>query len=357
MPIAMHRFLMMTLKKLVQVGVIALAVVTGFENSNATTYTFDVDPSSGIGSGFFTIDLPDAWPGNIGRSTVIPASSLSGSRAVGDEWASLAITLNEPLERADNAVLSGASTSSSGFSVPSSGTGIAPVDAVSALPAVTLRASGVPDPEGPNLAPTITCPAPATLQCNNGAVAVMSVDVNDGDGDPLVVIWTVDGVKYQTDIIPAANSLAQTTVAFGANFESGEHTVQVSVSDGKSSPVSCTTSISVQDFTAPTIQSLVASPNVLSRPDHRLVPVSLSVSANDNCGPVTSKIKSVKSNEPISGLGHGDLSPDWIITGDLTLQLRAERCAKGHGRIYTITVESKDAAGNSCAGDVTVTVP
>ena len=347
---------LMNMKKLELVGVIALAVFAAFENSNATTYTFDVDPSSGIGSGFFTIDLPDAWPGNIGRSTVIPASSLSGSRAVGDEWASLAITLNEPLERADNAVLSGASTSSSGFSVPSSGTGIAPVDAVSALPGVTLRASGVPDPEGPNLAPTITCPAPATLQCNNGAVAVMSVVVNDGDGDPLVVIWTVDGVKYQTDIIPAGSSLPN-SVAFGANFESGEHTVQVSVSDGKSSPVSCTTSISVQDFTPPTIQSLVASPNVLSRPDHRLVPVSLSVSANDNCGPVTSKIKSVKSNEPISGLGHGDLSPDWIITGDLTLQLRAERSVKGRGRIYTVTVESKDAAGNSSTGDVTVTVP
>ena len=357
MPIAMHRFLMMTLKKLVQVGVIALAVVTGFENSNATTYTFDVDPSSGIGSGFFTIDLPDTWPGNIGRSTVIPASSLSGSRAVGDEWASLAITLNEPLERADNAVLSGASTSSSGFSVPSSGTGIAPVDAVSALPGVTLRGSGVPDTEGPNRAPTITCPAPATLQCNNGAVAVMSVVVNDGDGDPLVVIWTVDGVKYQTDIIPAGSSLAQTTVAFAANFESGEHTVQVSVSDGKSSPVSCSTGISVQDLTPPTIQNLVASPNVLSSPNHRLVPVALSASANDNCGPVTCKIKSVKSNEPISGLGHGDLTPDWIITGDLTLQLRAERSTKGRGRIYTITVECKDAAGNSSTGDVTVAVP
>ncbi len=215
---------MMTLKKLVHVGVIALAVVTAFENSNATTYTFDVDPSSGIGSGFFTIDLPDAWPGNIGRSTVIPAASLRGSRVAGDEWVSLAISLNEPLERANNAVLSGASTSSSGFSVPSSGTGMAPVDAVSALPGVTLRAGGVPDPDGPNLAPTITCPAPATLQCNNGAVAVLSVVVNDGDGNPLVVIWTVDGVKYQTDIIPAGSSLAQTTVAFAANFESGDRT-------------------------------------------------------------------------------------------------------------------------------------
>ena len=185
----------------------------------------------------------------------------------------------------------------------------------------------------------------------------MSVVVNDQDGDPLVVIWTVDDVKNQTDIIPAGSSRAQTAVVFAANFESGEHTVQVSVSDGKSSLVSCSTSISVQDLTPPTIQSLVASPNVLSRPDHRLVAVNLSVSAIDNCGPVTSKIKSVKSNEPISGLGHGDLSPDWMITGDLTLELRAERSVKGHGRIYTITVETKDAAGNSSTGAVTVTVP
>ncbi len=37
----------MNMKKLVRVGVIALVVLTAFENSNATTYTFDVDPSSG----------------------------------------------------------------------------------------------------------------------------------------------------------------------------------------------------------------------------------------------------------------------------------------------------------------------
>src|ERR1051326_3453390 len=335
----------MYLKRLQLVGVITLAVLTAFENTNATTYTFDVDTSSGIGSGFFTIDLPDGWPGNIGHSTVIAASSVSGSRTAGDPWVSLAISLNEPLEQANNAVLSGASTSSSGFSVPGSGIGLTPVEAVSALPGVTLRGGGVS--ESPNLAPTITCPAPATLQCNNGAPAVLSVVVNDGNGDPLSVIWTVDGVTYQTDNIPAGSSLYQTYVVFAANFESGAHNVQVSVSDGKASPVSCSTGIFVQDLTAPSIQSLVASPNVLSPPDHRLVPVALSVSASDNCGPVACKIKSVKSNEPISGLGHGDLSPDWIITGDLSLKLRAERSVKGKGRIYTVTVECKDAAGNS----------
>ena len=347
----------MILKKLKLTGVITLAVLTVFEKSNATTYTFDVDSSSGIGSGSFSIDLPDAWPGNIGRSTLIPALSLSGSRAAGDEWVSLSIALNELLEQPNNAVLSGASTSTSAFSVPTSGIGLTPTDAVSALPGVTLRTIVVPDRDALNLAPTITCPAPTTLQCNNGAVAFVSVRVHDEDGDPLVVVWTVDGLKYQTDIVPAVSSNAETTVEFAANFESGQHDVRVSVSDGKSSPVSCSTTIIVQDSTRPTIQSLVATPNVLSPPDHRLVSVSLQASAHDNCGPVTCKIKSVKSNEPIRGLGHGDTSPDWIITGDLTLKLRAERSAKGLGRIYTVTVEARDAAGNTCTSDVTVTVP
>jgi hypothetical protein len=344
----------MYLKKLRLTGVITLAVLTVFENSNATTYTFDVDSSSGIGSGFFSIDLPDGWPGNIGSSTVIQASSLSGSRVAGDDWVSLSITLNEPLERANNAVLSGASTRASSFTVQTSGIGMTPVASVDALPGVTLRTIVVPVA---NRAPTISCPAPATLECNNGALAIVSVNVHDEDGDPLVVVWTVDGVKYQTNNLPAASPNAAATVEFTANFESGEHDVQVSVSDGKSIPVSCATAIFVQDTTPPTVQSLVATPNVLSPPDHRLVPVRLLVSANDNCGPVTCKIKSIRSNEPIRGLGHGDLSPDWIITGDLTVNLRAERSVKGRGRIYTVTVESRDAAGNTSTRDVTVTVP
>ena len=41
-----------------------------------------------------------------------------------------------------------------------------------------------------------------------------------------------------------------------------------------------------------------------------------------------------------------------MITGDSTLKLRA----KGAGRIYTVTVEARDAAGSATTSDVTVTV-
>jgi hypothetical protein len=89
-----------------------------------------------------------------------------------------------------------------------------------------------------------------------------------------------------------------------------------------------------------------------------MVPISISALVSDSCDPsLVTKIISVTSNEPVNGGGDGDTSPDWQITGNLTLNLRAERAGGGSGRVYTITVESRDASGNVSVRTVTVTVP
>ena len=94
-----------------------------------------------------------------------------------------------------------------------------------------------------------------------------------------------------------------------------------------------------------------ASPNVLFPPNHKLVPVTITVSNHDSFN--SCRIVSVTSNEP-----GGKNSPDFIITGDLTLQLRAERSGKSKsGRIYTIEVACTDGAGNTTSTTVVVTVP
>jgi hypothetical protein len=49
--------------------------------------------------------------------------------------------------------------------------------------------------------------------------------------------------------------------------------------------------------------------------------------------------------------------PDWAITGPLSVTLRAERSGAGTGRIYTIQIEARDAAGNTMLQNVTVSVP
>jgi hypothetical protein len=116
--------------------------------------------------------------------------------------------------------------------------------------------------------------------------------------------------------------------------------------------------VTVVDTTPPTITSLTATPAVLWPPNHKMVPVTVRVAATDRCSPsVSCRITAVASNEPINGLGDGDTAPDWVVTGPLTVNLRAERSGKGNGRVYTITVQCADPSGNQVTKRVTVRVP
>ncbi|MFI3196986.1 MAG: hypothetical protein QX196_01540 [Methylococcaceae bacterium] len=101
-----------------------------------------------------------------------------------------------------------------------------------------------------------------------------------------------------------------------------------------------------------TITSLTAHPNVLWPPNGKMVPVKITASTEDlyNSNPIC-RIISVTSNEA-SGK-----KPDWMISGDLTINLRAERSGKGGGRVYTTEVGCEDTAGNRVTKVVTVTVP
>jgi len=102
---------------------------------------------------------------------------------------------------------------------------------------------------------------------------------------------------------------------------------------------------------------VTASPSVLWPPNHNMVPVTVTVVASDNTGVASRRIISVTSSEPDNGLGDGDTPGDIQITGDLSVLLRAERSGKGNARIYTITVECEDKAGNASTSTTTVTVP
>ena len=80
-----------------------------------------------------------------------------------------------------------------------------------------------------------------------------------------------------------------------------------------------------------------------------MVPVTLTVKATDDSGIASIKIISVSSDEPGK--------KQFQITGDLTVNLQADRKGKGDGRVYTITVQVADTFNNKANGTVTVTVP
>jgi hypothetical protein len=174
--------------------------------------------------------------------------------------------------------------------------------------------------------------------------------VDDPDGDALTVIWSVNGSPVQTNQVPATHPPHPELVSLKTTLGVGTNVVSISVSDGKTPAVTCSSTVVVRDTTPPKIIGILATPSALTPVDGRLVPVSVSVTATDAGGPVTSKIVSVSSNQPVGG------TPDWVITGDLTLKLRAE--TTGHARrVYTITVQCSDPSGNKSFGTTQVIVP
>jgi hypothetical protein len=178
----------------------------------------------------------------------------------------------------------------------------------------------------------------------------VTVAVSDSQGHSLTVQWFVDNQLQQTDQIPGTQPTTQGSSIYTATFPDGTTNITVSVTDGGAAPVTQSTSVTVGDTTPPTISSMSASPNVLSPPNHKMVAVSVSVSATDSCDPnPTSKIISVASNEPGPN--------EFQIDGNLTVNLQSERNGGGSGRTYTITVQSSDDSGNSSTRTLTVMVP
>ncbi len=215
---------------------------------------------------------------------------------------------------------------------------------------------GLPRPQGAacdigafeNQPPQVRCPTAHYVETCDGELTAV---VQDPDGDALTVIWVVDGAVFRTNYLMASHPPYPRTVKLRVALTPGNHAIALRVSDGKAPEVECATTVTARDRKPPKILSLKANPKVLWPPNHQLVPVKVTVQAVDSCGPVTCRIVSVHSSEPV------DAGPDWVITGDLTVLLRAERLGNGPGRTYKINVQCRDDAGNTSLGTTVVFVP
>jgi hypothetical protein len=105
------------------------------------------------------------------------------------------------------------------------------------------------------------------------------------------------------------------------------------------------------------ITSLTATPSLLRPVNNRFTPVRLDVVTTDDCGSTTCNIISVTSSDPIIPMPNGKLEPYWLITGNLSLYLRAGLNTPGVARTYTITVGCTDPFGNVSSKTVDVIVP
>jgi hypothetical protein len=197
-----------------------------------------------------------------------------------------------------------------------------------------------------NHAPSITCPAPVVTEC--GVPTTVSVQVGDQDGDALAVVWTLNGIPVQTNDVPAnqPSGASTTNLDFSAHLPLGTNILEVTATDSTGSTASCETLVTMRDTTPPVIGTATAVPARLWPPDHKMVQVTVNASVTDACEAALWRIAGVRSNEPVNGPGSGNTAPDWVITGDHTVNLRAERAGTGHGRTYWISIQATDASGN-----------
>ena len=194
------------------------------------------------------------------------------------------------------------------------------------------------------------------VECTSPAGATLLLD-GRSSGDPednaILFSWFRDSRVGQS-------------VGFGETVEvqqalGGTTTYVLRVIDAFGQSDEDATAVGVLDTTAPEL-SLSVSPTVLWPPNHKLVPVTVTVAAADVCDPSpTLRLVSISSNEGDLANGSGHTSPDiqdaQFDTDDRQFLLRAERTPFGPGRIYTITYEAEDADGNVTTRQVTVAVP
>jgi hypothetical protein len=80
----------------------------------------------------------------------------------------------------------------------------------------------------------------------------VTAQVSDTDGDALTVTWEVDGVLVQTLAVAAGGPPTLATLSLPHGYTVGTHTVNLTATDGKTLPVSCSTTVTIRDTTPPT---------------------------------------------------------------------------------------------------------
>ncbi|MEK6374064.1 MAG: HYR domain-containing protein [Acidobacteriota bacterium] len=186
--------------------------------------------------------------------------------------------------------------------------------------------------------PNLTVPADKTVEATSASGAVVTYTTSATD--------LVDG-----NVTPVC------APASGSTFPLGTTTVQCSATDAHGNHSNKSFLVTVRDTTAPVILGIDGTPREVLWPNnHKMQTTTVIVVATDNVDASPhARIISVTSDQPVNDGGDGDTSPDWLITGDLTVQLRSERTS-GVDRHYTITVEVTDFSGNVTLGTLVVEV-
>jgi hypothetical protein len=205
---------------------------------------------------------------------------------------------------------------------------------------------------GPGTPRASICALPGSVDCTMPSAGVVGMldgtcSQDGGLGDPIVRYeW------FRDFGLPTEVSLSEGPALHDVTLPLGANAIALRVTDSAGQTDTAETTIPVVDGDPPTL-SVIASPPQLWPPNHRLVPVVVTLMADDLCDPAPSvALLSVTSSEPDDTAGDGDGS----TTGDIAdaelglpdgeILLRAERSGGGSGRIYELRYQATDSSDN-----------
>jgi hypothetical protein len=222
------------------------------------------------------------------------------------------------------------------------------------------------------LAVNASCGPPTAV----AAASTMTAECTSPDGGPIVLDGSASSDPNSTagtndalaafewflDLgLPGEVSLGRDAV-LPVVLPLGDHRITLQVTNIFGESATDEIRVEVVDTSPPSID-VVLTPDLLWPPDHHMVVVTAEVAATDACGGAVIHLRSVASNEPDDARGAGDGSTTGDVrhaepgTADLEFELRAERSARGTGRVYTVTYSATDGSGNESTAEATVVVP
>lgn len=200
-----------------------------------------------------------------------------------------------------------------------------------------------------------------TVQCSDGvASGAFAVSVVDTTAPLLTLPARVtaratsssDGayVAFDASAVDAVDGsvAVQCTHASPSRFAIGIATVSCSAADARGNRASGSFEVEVTPSRPPRVVTVTASPDTIHDPDHRMVPVEIAVSIDDG-SPFVAAIVRVFCSETTKQTA-------WVITGPLTLEVRADKSPQVKARVYAIDVEIVDDEGASYLERAFVTV-
>lgn len=198
--------------------------------------------------------------------------------------------------------------------------------------------------------PPITCNAGDDASVNENSRYGLDGNSSSGGVGELTYSW--EGPYYMDDPLSAIPSFMSPVVDGSKDTE-----WTLTVSDEEGQEESCSVFITIIDSDLPPdCSNATAAQQVLWPPNHKFVPVVVTGVVDTENSEATVIVTGVTQDEPVNGLGSGDMAPDTATVEGVT-NVRAERSGDGDGRVYEVQFTATDSLGQSCAGSITVGVP